>query len=116
MANDRIERLPLNEMCAVLALFGNTTGSYCFVIGSFFFYPQIQSEPVGGLRCRIATDWNLLDVGTHFFVLGSAMFVLSTIVNVFHALRKVSLLYGKEEITRGSVTNPAQLPAMRDHC
>jgi len=81
---------PTTLNLAVVSLFSTTAGCYAFVVGSFFYYPELEGE-----KCEEEPQWNHTDFGTHWYVAGSAFFLVSCLCNIFVAHMKKRMPKGK---------------------
>mmetsp|Transcript_26323 Transcript_26323/g.43704 ORF Transcript_26323/g.43704 Transcript_26323/m.43704 type:complete len:254 (-) Transcript_26323:161-922(-) len=74
-----IIQTPADVWLGPLALLLNLFGSCFFGIGSICFYPELEGD---------GTAWNVIDVGTWWYVWGAVLFVGAVLAHLVHIARK----------------------------
>lgn len=73
---------PLPAQLGVLSLFTTLAGSIAYCMGTLGYYPEFQTSS------GCSTQWSPLVVGTHLYVIGAVLYVVSGILNLSIALVK----------------------------
>merc|ERR1712070_1060955 len=75
---------------SILMLLMATTGSCCFIAGSWLFFPDFTDGV-----CTTASSWQPVDRGTDLYIAGSACFLMQALVGLlkmhYQTLRPLKL-------------------------